>query len=370
VWSPPVLEDCALDRKSSTPLHRQVRDNLEAKIRSEVLRPYDRLPPVRQLAKAFGVGPGTIVQALSALGQDGLVTSRQGSGTFVLPTRPSTTALCFPFGSRSSDDPFSQMGQQILDGLRRGFGDDHEIHIIGSTHEMSADDIYKICRIKNTDGLVYHSHMPRMRDTMVELAERMPVIGLLQTIPRGVDSKVDTFLGNPRPVLEELLRDRFARGQKRLACVWRAEQKPERGQGQDDAYAMMYDTLHRVAEDAGLDVAERTVAADVYEAWYAGEEVAIPYEPLPKKATLVTMTPSLARMARVMQPDAKLDAISYCTGLFTLRTSGPGMTVMYLGAEKVAEKAARHLLRRVESGASEGGKRMLVKPEVVVDYRE
>jgi hypothetical protein len=112
------------------------------------------------------------------------------------------------------------------------------------------------------------------------------------------------------------------------------------------------------------------VETDVYETWYGGEKVSMPYEPLPAKTTLVTMTPSLARMARQMQPDAKLDAISYCTGLYTLRTSGPGMTVIYMAMETVAEEAARHLKRRAKSGSAGGGKRVFIKPEVIVDYRE
>ena len=370
MWSPPVLEDCKLDRKSATPLHRQVRDNLEGKINSGVLRPYDRLPPVRQLAKAFGVGPGTIVQALASLTRDGIVTSRQGSGTFVLPIRPAATALCFPFGSRTPEDPYFQMGQQIIDGLRRGYGEDREIHIFGSTHEQSAEDMWKMCRVANADGLVFHSNSPAMRSAMVELSERMPVVALLQAIPREEAGQVDVFLANPRPALGELLKQRIARGRKRFAYLGLSESMAEARPGKDNPYVMMYETLSRAVKAAGLELTERSVDSKVYESWYHGDEVDIPYEPLPDKTTLVTQTPSLARMARTMQPDAELDGISYCTGRYTLRECGPGMTILYMAMERAAEEAAKHLQRRTASGSSGGGKRVLLKPEVFVDYHE
>jgi hypothetical protein len=75
-------------------------------------------------------------------------------------------------------------------------------------------------------------------------------------------------------------------------------------------------------------------------------------------------------MARQLQPDAKLDAISYCSGIYTLRTCGPGMTILYMAMERAAEQAARRLQRRNESGAPDGGQRIYLTPEVIVDHRE
>ncbi len=52
-------------------------------IRTEDLRPGDRLPAQRELAKLFGVGLGTVREALKILGVMGCVTVLPGKGTLV-----------------------------------------------------------------------------------------------------------------------------------------------------------------------------------------------------------------------------------------------------------------------------------------------
>lgn len=74
-----------LDRQSETPLYQQIEAYLRQAILSGNLSANTRLPACRQLAKDLGVNRSTVENAYSALEADGLVFSRMGSGTYVLP---------------------------------------------------------------------------------------------------------------------------------------------------------------------------------------------------------------------------------------------------------------------------------------------
>jgi GntR family transcriptional regulator len=52
-------------------------------IASGELHPGDSLPSVRQLATQLRINPATVVQAYRELEAEGLVSTRQGAGTFV-----------------------------------------------------------------------------------------------------------------------------------------------------------------------------------------------------------------------------------------------------------------------------------------------
>ena len=77
-----------LDRNSPIPLYEQIEQNLRQGILSGSLAPETRLPASRQLARDLGVNRITVENAFAALEADGLVYSRVGSGTYILPPPP------------------------------------------------------------------------------------------------------------------------------------------------------------------------------------------------------------------------------------------------------------------------------------------
>src|SRR5512135_1570732 len=77
-----------LDRQSSVPLYLQIKQHLRQGILSGSLAAETRLPACRQLARDLGVNRITVENAYSELEADGLVYSRVGSGTYVLPPNP------------------------------------------------------------------------------------------------------------------------------------------------------------------------------------------------------------------------------------------------------------------------------------------
>lgn len=65
------------------PLYRRLQDALRGAIESSVLGPQDALPAERELAADFEVSRITVRKALDALVAEGLLTRKQGAGTFV-----------------------------------------------------------------------------------------------------------------------------------------------------------------------------------------------------------------------------------------------------------------------------------------------
>src|SRR5919206_1067822 len=65
--------------------YEHVAERLLADVAAGRLRPGDRLPSERDLARRLGVGRASVREALAALQNEGLVETRPGSGSFVAP---------------------------------------------------------------------------------------------------------------------------------------------------------------------------------------------------------------------------------------------------------------------------------------------
>lgn len=70
------------------PRYRVLAERIEQSINNGELRAHGRLPAERELAKALQVSRTTVVNAYDVLRQRGQLTSRAGSGTFVVPNAP------------------------------------------------------------------------------------------------------------------------------------------------------------------------------------------------------------------------------------------------------------------------------------------
>jgi GntR family transcriptional regulator len=72
-----------LDTASGVPFYRQVIDQVLAGIATGALRKGERLPTVRALAVDLAVNLNTVARAYKELEIRGVLTTQQGSGTFV-----------------------------------------------------------------------------------------------------------------------------------------------------------------------------------------------------------------------------------------------------------------------------------------------
>ncbi len=81
------------DRDAPGPLFQKLKDEILKQIRLGALRPGDRLPPTRTLARDLGLNRGTVATAYDELHGDGILTSHVGRGTFVSDDLPMASIL-------------------------------------------------------------------------------------------------------------------------------------------------------------------------------------------------------------------------------------------------------------------------------------
>lgn len=68
---------------SPDPLYKQVTDQVKDAVAEGVLAPGERLPSIREMAKALKISAITIKRAYADLEQEGVIVTRAGLGSFV-----------------------------------------------------------------------------------------------------------------------------------------------------------------------------------------------------------------------------------------------------------------------------------------------
>ena len=113
-----------IERGSSTPISRQIAEQIAALCAAGSLKVGDRLPSVRQLAQELTVNQNTVLRVYERLAADGLLDMRHGEGTFV--------------AGNASRRRFEKQRRQFIDELglviRRGL-------MLG----MSAEEVRQLC---------------------------------------------------------------------------------------------------------------------------------------------------------------------------------------------------------------------------------
>jgi GntR family transcriptional regulator len=72
-----------IDPQSPEPIFEQIIFQVKGSTARGELKPGDKLPSVRELAKELAVNPNTVIRAFEALERDHVVVRRQGAGCFV-----------------------------------------------------------------------------------------------------------------------------------------------------------------------------------------------------------------------------------------------------------------------------------------------
>src|SRR3984885_11123249 len=82
-----------LDPRSGVPAYRQIIDQVLGGIAAGTLRPGHPLPTVRQLAVDLAVNPNTVVRAYRELEIREVLSTQQGTGTFLTDKKPPLDGL-------------------------------------------------------------------------------------------------------------------------------------------------------------------------------------------------------------------------------------------------------------------------------------
>lgn len=75
-----------IEKGSSVPISRQIAEQIASLCAAGKLKPGDRLPSVRELARDLAVNQNTILRVYERLTGEGLLDRRHGQGTFVAET--------------------------------------------------------------------------------------------------------------------------------------------------------------------------------------------------------------------------------------------------------------------------------------------
>ena len=96
-----------LDFRSHAPIYTQLVDRIKHMIASGALEPGDQLPTVRQMAAELRVNFNTIARAYRILDEEGVISTQQGRGTYVLEPLPPERA--------------SRLRRAALEGMTKSF---------------------------------------------------------------------------------------------------------------------------------------------------------------------------------------------------------------------------------------------------------
>ena len=72
-----------LDYTSRTPIYEQIVNEIERYIALGILKPNEKLLPIRELATELGINPNTVKKAYEELENKGAIVSVSTKGTFV-----------------------------------------------------------------------------------------------------------------------------------------------------------------------------------------------------------------------------------------------------------------------------------------------
>jgi GntR family transcriptional regulator len=94
-----------IEKGSAVPISRQIADQIATHCASGSVRPGDRLPSVRELARELAVNQNTVLRVYERLCGEGLLEMRHGQGTFV--------------AARATHSQLSAHRDRLIDELRQ-----------------------------------------------------------------------------------------------------------------------------------------------------------------------------------------------------------------------------------------------------------
>lgn len=97
-------------------VHTQIADHFQMQIALGKLRPGDRLPAIRELARQLKLNPGTVARAYYELERQGIINTRRGGGSFV-----STSAGGIQVAEQRQKRLTTLVERAILEAMGLGF---------------------------------------------------------------------------------------------------------------------------------------------------------------------------------------------------------------------------------------------------------
>ena len=77
----------AINYRDSRPIYEQIKDGLRRLILTDVLKPNEKMPSVRELSASLAINPNTVQRAYRELEAEGCIYSVPGKGRFVAESK-------------------------------------------------------------------------------------------------------------------------------------------------------------------------------------------------------------------------------------------------------------------------------------------
>lgn len=173
-----------VNHASGVPLAEQINQQFIWLIASRQLHPGNRLPPVRELAKHLSININTVRTAYQRLEANGLVATRHGSGTQVLPINSNLLArLAGAVQTNTVGIIFPNMGnpfyQTFLQGVEEITHEQHIMLFICNMHDdpEELENSFAQLLAKHVDGIITVSCS--VRGLLQEKSDGTPAIPLV-----------------------------------------------------------------------------------------------------------------------------------------------------------------------------------------------
>lgn len=324
-----LLSRIHIDDSKPMPVYFQLRHELQGFIEAGNLRPGDSLPTVQEIVRHVGVSTNTVLRAVAALADDGLIVKRRGARSRVTAPRAATTELLFWFSDRPiSSHRIASHFHELEDALRTACGASRRRVWASYIREdtLSVPEILSVCRARNADSIVAYKPPATCLPSLREVAESVRVVSLFVDIP---DAPIGCILPDPVEALRCELTRRIERGCRHFAYI--GELGHYAAKAGPSPYLACYHTFIETLAAAGIEpLAE---AQDTFSDGVPFEFVAS----LPDGAVLMTPYPQLAL---ALDEEQRLDKISYTECRSTLELARGRMTVVYQGLAASGRKAA------------------------------
>ena len=100
------------------PIYLQIMNQVKAQIAAGILKPGEKIAPVRELAMEAGVNPNTMQKALAELEREGVLYSKRTAGRFVAESESRTEILQEQMVKEQMDNYLAAMQQLGYDRMQ------------------------------------------------------------------------------------------------------------------------------------------------------------------------------------------------------------------------------------------------------------
>lgn len=207
--------------------YQRVADELRQGIHDEEWGPGGRLPTRAQLAERFDVSPATINEALKRLRRDGLIVTRQGSGTFVKGERQDDGRVAPQWngsaGGMDTGDTWAVMAEGVKPVMLRPYLEEafEASEVTLDVFSMTTESLAK--RVSDLKDRIVQNEIPPPRSIKARLM--LPDCDSPNlAIPRRIDGRDEPRV---RQRLKSILQSHATMFQEALFELQRCDPAPE-----------------------------------------------------------------------------------------------------------------------------------------------